>query len=115
MGYIYLKTNKMRYTVILHMLINFHGSVLLPGLASLAGDGTDQKALRYLLIVEIIMFILAIIGMVILIIRCNSLRFETAECGLVKKERFKTVWCNAGMILFLSATIVMFASSLTAG
>ena len=115
LGYIYLKTNKMRYTVILHMLINFYGSVLLPGLASLAGDGTDQKALRYLLIVEIIMFIVAIIGMVILIIRCNSLRFETAECGLVKKERFKTVWCNAGMILFLIATIALFAFSLMAG
>ena len=115
LGYIYLKTNKMRYTVILHMLINFYGSVLLPGLASLAGDGTDQKALRYLLIVEIILFIVAIIGMVILIIRCNSLRFETAEYGLVKKERFKTVWCNAGMILFLIATIALFAFSLMAG
>ena len=115
LGYVYLKTNKMIYTVMLHMLFNFNGSILLPGLVSLASDGTDTKALRCLLIAEIIMFTVAIIGMVIFIIRYNGLRFETAECGLEKKDRFKTVWCNAGMILFLIAVAGMFAFSLMAG
>ena len=125
-GYVYLKTGRLRYSIGLHMLINFLGSVLAPALLS----GVDFAALDEMesadpaawtaLLSQLLPFVtyvlgmigLALAGLVLFCIRVRDVSFAPTELELPKGARFKTVYLNAGMVLlFISCTasiILMF-------
>ena len=112
-GYVYLKTGKLRYSIGLHMLINFIGSVVGPlFLEKLAVLDTmetmDMAALEPVLpwLLGFGAYVLALIGLavtglVLLCINKRKVSFTPAELELPKESRFKTVYMNVGMVLFI--------------
>ena len=101
-GYVYLKTGKLRYSIGLHMLINFIGSVVGPFfLEKLAVLDTmetmDLAALEPILpwllgfgAYVLVLIGLAIAGLVLLCINKRRVSFATAELELPKESRFNT-------------------------
>lgn len=129
LGYVYLKTSRLRYSVSLHMLINCLGSVLAPALLEWADLGAaaavpDLSALTEGLVTPgrvafgaylIVYFLLAVVGLVLLCIRARRVRFAPAERELAPGTRFKVVWLNSGMIAFFLSCAAMIVFSLLAG
>ena len=132
-GYIYLRTGKLRWSVALHIFINFLGTILAPMLLERAGlDALERfdfsaladnaQALTQLVSPGMIAFaaylaallLLSLAGLVLLIIRSRSVRFDPAEQELPRGARFRTVWCNAGMLLMLLGCLALFALTLFA-
>ena len=119
-GYVYLKTGRLRYSVGLHMLINFLGGVAAPALldgvdldaleeAELAGPAALAPLLPFAVYV-LGMIGLALAGLVLLCVKVRDVGFAAAELELPKGARFKTVCLNSGMILFFllcTASVVL--------
>lgn len=122
-AYVYTRTRKLRYSVIMHMIINFMGSVLAPMLLSnissenldlISAGQLDETALLAILpqlagflIYILVLLGLCIAGLVVLIIKVPRLAFLPADKEIPKKERFRTVYCNVGMALFTLFCVVM--------
>ena len=129
-GYVYLRTGRLRYTVGLHMLINFFGGILsveltkwaAPGLEALESLGDLDPAslmesgvpdLSAALTPGVIAFGLyvvvllgcAVAGLVILCIKSRKVHFEPAPLELQRGQRFSTAWVNVGMLLFLAVCL----------
>lgn len=121
-GYVYLRTRRLRYSVIMHMIINFIGSVLAPLMLSNLGENAleqlmsgqmDDAALIAMLpnMTAFIFYVLAILGLsiaglIILIVKIPKLTFLSAEEELMREERFKAVYVNVGTILFILFCVV---------
>ena len=117
-GYVYLKTGKLRYTMLLHIFVNFLGSVAGPFILSLIPSGEDAvgtsaeiagviKGMLPLIGYAAVMIGLAAFGLVLLCIRARSVRFAAAESEIPNGKRFRTVWVNSGMILFTISCLVL--------
>ena len=118
-GYVYLKTGKLRYSIGLHMLINFIGSVVGPFfLEKLAVLDTmetmDLAALEPILpwllgfgAYVLVLIGLAIAGLVLLCINKRRVSFAPAELELPKESCFKIVYVNVGMILLLVGCVAL--------
>ena len=130
-AYIYLRTGRLRYTVILHSIINFMGSVLapwimtLPGLDQLAAMDPELPAEELLALYSEILpqlllvsgYTLALIGMfiaglVLFIIKCRRLVWKESAAPLPDGSAFRTVYLNTGMVVYVLLCIVMFIVSL---
>lgn len=127
-GYIYIRTSKLGYTVILHAFINFLGSVVAPwllskvdieGLANLTSTTQTEQITEelisilpgYLLFMmySAILVSMSIWGMVLLIVKSKRTQWQEAQSQLQKGSVIKTVYLNVGMILFIvlcSATTI---------
>jgi len=129
-AYVYLRTRKLRYNVSLHMVINFIGSVVAPAMLSgLDSDvlsqmqsGTIDEAtmasvlpqLGGLIIFGFVIIVLAIVGIVLLIKKLPKRVYLPAALELPKETRFRTVFCNCGVILFAVFCIGMCVYTLIA-
>lgn len=127
-GYVYTRTRRLRYSVIMHMIINFIGAVLVPLLLSNVGldtfmqvaDGQlDEAALIAILpdMVGLILYAIALLGLsiaglIVLIVKVPKLVFLPASEELPKGERFNSVYCNAGVVLFVLFCAVFFVLNL---
>lgn len=119
-AYIYTRTGRLRYSVLLHGFVNFLGSVVAPWLLS----NVDIAALENLdptaseeVIMEILapmlpgflMFMLyallligfAVWGLVLLILKCRKLMWKQAEAQLPGGTAVKIVYLNVGMVLYI--------------
>lgn len=124
-GYIYLRTGSLRYTAILHMLINFMGGYVAPKLmdridmAALEElDARDTAALSQyyqelapVLLYSFLIFILVIVGLVLFIRKFRKTTFEPAPMELERGERFKSAFLNVGMPLFILVCLASIAST----
>lgn len=119
-GYLYVKSGYLRYSILLHMIINFMGSAL--PLLLLSGLDTDAIASgtasfdlvafsRIMLtgIYDLVILGAAIAGIVILICVRKRITFNQGECILPKGMRFRTIFLNLGMILFILLCVVIFS------
>lgn len=97
LGYVYLRTGKLRYSIALHMLFNLLGSIVGP---ALLGSGVTPLAV-YL----VIFFATAAVGLVLLCLNSRKIYFQTADSELSRGTRFKTAFINAGMLLFALVVI----------
>lgn len=127
-GYVYLRTHRLRYSVIMHMVINGLSSVVVPLLLSRVGTDTfvqiaagqyDEAALLAILpdmvgfiLYAIVLLSLSIAGLVVLIVKVPKLVYLPASEELPKRERFKFVYCNVGVILFTLFCITFFVLNL---
>ncbi len=119
-GYVYLKTGKLRYSIGLHMGINFLGSIFSSWLLENMGTITETGVLLEPNVPVIVIFIgylaFALIGAIVgLVLLCRGTRkvsFGTAALELPKGTKFKTAYWNVGMILFVLSCIAMFVLSL---
>lgn len=122
-AYIYLRTGKVRNTIILHMMINSWGSImpllflkdLDTGKILEAIQNSDLQALTGMLH-ELTPFLgftaftyaLVISGLILLILNKQKFRLQPAEKELPKEKRASAAFINAGAGLFLCACIVEF-------
>ena len=128
-GYIYIRTGRLRYTMLLHGIINFMGGVVAPWIVTL----TDTQALdpgsanmdpeafaaaygKALLGIAVsglyVLFLLgmSVTGLVFLCIKCRKLIWHPAERQLPAGTAVKTVYWNVGMVLYIllcAAAIVL--------
>ena len=122
-GYVYVCSGKLRYSIGLHMLINFLGGVVAPTLLEklpFTADGMlDLEAIAGVLpwvglyvLYAIVFFGLSILGLVLLCVKRKEITFRKAPLELPEGVRFRTVWCNAGMILAVLGGLTMVGFSL---
>lgn len=130
-GYVYTCTRKLKYSVIMHMIINFMGSVVAPLL--LRGIGEDNlnlmlsgemdetvlmsilPALSGFLIYFVILIGLSIAGIIILCKKVPRLVFMPAEEEIPHSDCFKTVYCNIGVICFAVICVAFTVVNLLGG
>ncbi len=121
-GYVYMRTGRIRYSVILHAIINFMGGVVAPFVISLVrpdellkltSNETDPELIMSMFISVlpgIILMMLnmlvilgfAVTGIILLIVKRKSFMFLPAEEELAPSFRFKTIYLNVGMILYFA-------------
>ena len=132
-GYVYARTGKLRYSIGLHMFINFLGlivgSLILRLLANIDLDAisgldfTDTEAvlemlgdsMGQLLIVALyflVMIILAVVGLVLLLVKRKKARYAEATVVIPPEKRAGIIFGNPGMIVYVACTVVLIAVSL---
>lgn len=124
-AYVYVRTRRIQYTILLHMIINFLGGVIAPWMLTLVDmdalnmmssgvmpSAGELASLIPLLIYSFSLLGLSIAGLVLLISRWNRITFRPAECEIPKGSRFKTVYLALGMIFFTVFCAIMTVLSL---
>lgn len=127
-AYTYTRTRSLRYSIIMHMAINFLGSVVAPLLLSVldmdavssleSGTATVEQIARILPgLAAFGLYFMALMGSVVtgivfLAMRWGRHQFLEASCELPAKGSLKTVYGNTGMILFTIFCLVMTVLSL---
>ncbi|MBR5491260.1 MAG: CPBP family intramembrane metalloprotease [Oscillospiraceae bacterium] len=125
-AYIYIRSGKMRYSAILHMLINFIGGVAAPwfismidleALATLDPIGAPEAAMEIImenamglaLYMLFMLFIMVMFfwGLALFINKIKKTRWEAVPYPLPKGTVFKTAYLNAGVILFALSCIIV--------
>lgn len=123
-GYVYLKTGKLRYTVGLHMLINFLGGIVAPLMLEKLIVLETVETLNSEILLQVLPWLLGFIvyafalvglsiaGLVLLCVNRRKITYAPAALELPKHYRLKTVCVNVGMILFAVGCLAMIAVSL---
>lgn len=122
-AYVYIRTGCLRYPVILHMIINFMGSVLAPFVLSNVdmsileklGEGTVSRdqVLSFLpgfflmMAYSTVLMGLSVFGLVLLIIKRRKITWKEAPQQLPERAALKTTWLNVGMILYTLLCLTM--------
>ena len=119
-AFIYVKTGLLRYTIYLHMALNFMGSVgslfFLDAISTLEGGSSAMNGFHFLLGMLIplaivipyliVVFGLVISGIVLLVTNWKRFRLIPAELFIPKEKRFSVIFLNAGMILYVLFWII---------
>lgn len=100
-AFIYVKTGNIKYTIILHMMVNFVGSVI-GGLFLKYVDLENLTLVGMLIAVLYSVFIygIVIVGFVLLLVNLSKLRVDVDYHPLMKRQRAKDMLINVGMILY---------------
>jgi len=114
-GVIYIRTGRIRYSMILHVLVNLLGSLAtLFLLGDLDLNGMDMAAMmenlpRVLILGAYVMLLVAgsVAGIVLLIRHRRSLRVSAEGDLLSRSGRFSLVFCRPGWILYCLAALAM--------
>ncbi|MEE1336059.1 CPBP family intramembrane glutamic endopeptidase [Methanobrevibacter sp.] len=102
-AYVYIKTGKITYTIILHAIVNIMGSVVSLILAnSVTNIQINPNPIDAVIIIGYVAIILSflIIGLYGLT-KIKKARFNGSKTQISLKNPFKTVYLNIGMILFI--------------
>ncbi len=124
-AYVYTKTGKLRYSIILHAVINFFGGVVAPYITNnidqdklnAIGEMSGQQMAEYML--ELLPFLLygaialgfAIAGLVLLINYRKKINLIKGEIEIPKKEFGGCVFYNLGTASFLVYSAVVLVLS----
>ncbi len=128
-GYIYLRTGRLRYTVIMHTIVNFMGAVISPWIISQLDinalmSSTSSQAEMMKVYAEILpglmiclLYVLlllgsAVTGLVLFIVFFKKFIWKWTECQLPKNTAFKTIYLNVGVILFVIICLAFMVISL---
>lgn len=116
-GYIYVRTSRLRYTIGLHMALNFLGSVASPFFSDWlstqhTATTTAEKQMETLLDLSaelyMLLYLIAVVaGMILLIVECRKLEFYETPEQLPKGTAERCAFGNAGMIVFLVISIAL--------
>lgn len=106
-AYIYVKTGRIRYSVILHMLVNFQGMVISPWLLV-----NEESVLAFVYI--LVQLAMIITGLVLLIQNRRRVHFAASEYDINSREGAGIIWLNPGMLAALLITAVVFILNLMA-
>lgn len=129
-AFIYVKTGKTIYTILLHMLNNFVGSILGMLILNYMGDeflnsSSDVSALMayaqnhmsqlvVYMIYCFLLFAIAMAGIILFFVKLNKIRAQLlpGEITIPKGKRFRTTIFNPGMMLFFIFWIIMIICTL---
>lgn len=125
---VYVRTRRLVYPVVMHMVINFMGSVLAPWVVSAVdmevidqlsagtlSEAAMMEALPNLLVYGgyvLGLLFLSVTGLIVLIIQAKSLRLDRGE--LPKGQRIRMAYGHGWTIAFLLICAAMFVVSLFA-
>lgn len=104
-AYIYLRTGKIRYSMMLHMMINFCGSVI-PILLMRVADVNEVTAILASVTQLAFMGIFMLGGLILLI--CKWKEIKAYVCGNTVRGWGKCLITSPGMILVCICCVVMF-------
>ncbi len=131
-GFIYVRTRNVLYTILMHMLNNFMGSVLgmfiieksgfLELSTALTTATTENEIMQLVMenisglaiyfIYVMVLLIIVFAGIILLILKRKKFYVNHTEEELPKGQRFKTVTFNTGMLLFSAFWIVKIVTQL---
>lgn len=107
LAYVYIETGKITYTIILHMAVNFMGSVVslfVQESANTITQGTytipDLSIVIFYFLFIMIMFFFGVIGLF-------KLKDKNLKSGIELDKPFKTMFINYGMICFIGFCIIL--------
>ena len=107
-GTIYEKTGRLRYSLALHMIINFTGGIIAPMVASgIKADALITELPVSVIIYAAVYYGLAIIGIATFFISYARVGFRKQAMELPKGAAAETVYGNPGMIAFFIACAVL--------
>lgn len=136
-AYVYVKTGKLKYPILIHLIVNMSSTLMLPIIQMIDMDALDNLTnvselmmegnvsnglmtdmmsslsdmivpLAILMLYEMVLYGMAIAGIVLLIMKRKQFTFKKGEVTLPKGSRASVVWGNLGMILFTVACLAMF-------
>ena len=103
-AYVYIKTGRIIYTIIMHIIVNFMGSVIsvfviesVNALLSNAYSSTDIAIIA----IYVLVILLAIIAGIIGLSMYKKGKFNGSKTQIALKNPLKTALLNPGMILFI--------------
>lgn len=102
-AYVTLKTGTIKYSIILHIMVNIMGSVIGP----LAASNQIYTAILGLFII-----VFVISGLVLFIKNIKRINILSGEIILEKGQAFKTTCLNAGMIIYFLFMFINMAALL---
>lgn len=120
-AYVYTRTRMLRYPVIMHMIINFMGSIIAPALLNMLDlellaspeTATTEQMLRMLpgmlayLGYAFLLLGSSIAGFVVIIIRWKKARFQPASQELLPGAGAEAIRRSPGMIVFTVFCLIM--------
>lgn len=101
LAYMVLQTNRLRYSIGVHMFINAMGSLIIP---FLIGDGSDLIRTQ---IASLIVGIMITLGIILLIKDYKKVTFSSASILISKENYVPTIWLNPGVFAYLLFSISM--------
>lgn len=121
LAYVYVRTGKIRYSMIMHFIINLIGGVISPFMMELSQGmlQTDPMAMEAVEVIKLAVTSLLslalsgmitglfICGIVMFCLRCRKAQWEQTQLQLPKGEVLSSVYGNGGMILFIALCCVM--------
>ncbi len=121
LGYVYLKTGKLRYSIGLHMGVNFLGGIvsswLLENLDLEAMEDPERmfEVLQSPVFLAYLLFLLFVVAATVvgLVLLCRSVRkiyFEAAPLE-IGKGKWRIAWINAGMLVFTGLCLLSILAS----
>lgn len=109
-GYVYLRTRKIIYTMIMHGIVNFLGGVL-PILLSKNSQNIQNpyayNMSTFEIIYSVLILVLIITGIILLITKRKKFLILKAPNEIDKNDRFKVTYINVGFILTFILCISM--------
>lgn len=115
---VYIRTGKIRYTIGMHMIINFTGSIIADFLQDTMGgnlEATGSVNLWGMLgsIYSMALYVLAGCGLILLILGFKkALPSTEGSRGFSFSRQLKVGWLNIGMLMILSLCLLLFVSSI---
>lgn len=137
-GYVFIKTGKIIYSIVMHMFVNFVGSFVGPflmnitnyaeyqvKLAELTASGASPEALNAFMMENMsgvllvglwgfVVIILVIAGIILFLKNRKKFVLASGEITIEKSKRFSTIYVNVGMILYAAFWIGMIVWQLLA-
>ena len=122
LGYVYLRTGMLRYSTVIHAVMNFIGGVIAPYIISLTADMQDFSILEahdmsqllpmlasvaVTLVYSSVVMGVVVLGTVLLIMRRKTAIWQPAENEIPRVLITETVFLNAGMIVFTAITALL--------
>ena len=117
-GVVYVKTGKLRYTILMHMIINFTGSIV----ASFFAEHTSEQAslatsinpwVFVAGIYSMASYLLAGCGIVFLIKKVKKLNLsKIGSRQLTLKTQFAVAFGNVGVLIFIAISAITFIFSI---
>lgn len=101
-AYVYIKTGRITYTIILHIIMNLYGSVISPYIIEIANSLTSLN-----LAIIIIYFVIAAIIFFYGMIGLYKLKQNESEIKISLNNQLSNVFLNYGMVLFILFSILL--------
>ena len=106
-AWVYLRTRRIRFSILLHVLINFCGSILPMQLLHMMRDYPVIGA-HLLLGQTMLMLAAAICGVILLICQRRDWILLPGSCPIPAGKWFGTVFANKGILVFFLVSFLFF-------
>jgi len=99
-AYIAVKTNRIKYTIILHVSVNILGSVVMPGMVATGNE-------IIIMVAGVMVLVILFTGVVLFLIKKKHVILEEGTQPIDPTVRKRTIYGNFGMMCFLILCFVL--------